>query len=336
MAEPSAKSKVEEHNPLDELLAAEKAYVRTYREITRQIARHSKIVYRASRFENVSSRSGARRAMKAAGNELASRMRKEFPARDRDEMISEQIDHGRLASKRMFLAGMSDATGRSTRELRSLARGLRKYEEMEPSDFEEFEEPIEDIVIGAQVQAGLHADTSRAEADFTKRNRALMPDLWDKHAKDMTEATVGDLAQGLAEDAIAAALILLIDKHLQPRIDITTRRGDTIAMNETQVLASDSNAARQVTAGFGQYVWTSQGDDDVRDLHVELDGTVQSWSDGPDDGMHPGQPTMCRCSATPHVNQEIIRFARGAHAEMFKVIQGRRLITRGFPGLDTF
>ncbi len=58
-------------------------------------------------------------------------------------------------------------------------------------------------------------------------------------------------------------------------------------------------------AGSRRYAWTSRDDEHVRQLHVELDGTVQLWSAPPVSGTngfrgHPGEPAgPCRCQAWP-------------------------------------
>jgi hypothetical protein len=58
-------------------------------------------------------------------------------------------------------------------------------------------------------------------------------------------------------------------------------------------------------AGADRYVWTTQLDDRVRALHVELEGTVQHWNAPPLAGLpdfhgHPGEAAgPCRCVAWP-------------------------------------
>lgn len=250
-----------------------------------------------------------------------------FPLRTRDALISAQLPIAARAAERMFLAGMSTATGKPISELRALDKAVADYEDVEPEDFEGFDEPIEDIVVGASVRAGRNADHGKAEARFRKSNRTLMVDLWDEHERKLR----ADLRDEIAADLGAAALILLLDRRLAERDAVTTRRGDAIAMNETQMLASEENAGMLGAGGVRRYVWTSQGDDKVRDRHVELDGTEHDVDGpGPDEGMHPGEPTLCRCFMTPVPLTPIVRFYSGAEAELYKSIQGRRLLSAGF------
>ncbi|MDQ1323763.1 MAG: hypothetical protein QG587_1098, partial [Chloroflexota bacterium] len=55
---------------------------------------------------------------------------------------------------------------------------------------------------------------------------------------------------------------------------------------------------------------------------------------GPDEGLHPGEPWLCRWFMVPTPVTPIRRCYSGAHAEIYKAIQGRRLLSAGFPGDD--
>ncbi len=58
-------------------------------------------------------------------------------------------------------------------------------------------------------------------------------------------------------------------------------------------------------AGSRGYVWTTRKDANVRELHRELEGTIQRWASPPVSGTngfrgHPGEPAgPCRCQAFP-------------------------------------
>lgn len=288
-----------------------------------------------ARFESVATKVGAKAAIKATGREFVAAMRKRFPARKIDAMIDEHVERMRVTSDRLFLAGVTEATGKTTAELRDLDAMIADLEdEDDEGGLADLDVPREDIVIGAMVRAGLHAQHGKSEAKFRKDNRALMVDTWSQHEAKMTAR----LVEGIAEDAIAAGLILLLDDTTDEMVEMTQRRGDNIAMNETQTLAAAENQESQRAAGVDGYLWKSQQDDDVRPNHVELDAddTVHSWSGtGPDEeGNHPGEANNCRCFAVPAMVEQIERFTTGAEAELFKAIQGRRLLTRGFPGRD--
>jgi hypothetical protein len=58
------------------------------------------------------------------------------------------------------------------------------------------------------------------------------------------------------------------------------------------------------SVGSSAYLWTTQHDEKVRELHRELEGTRQTWADPPLAGLPdfhgaPGEAAGCRCQAFP-------------------------------------
>jgi SPP1 gp7 family putative phage head morphogenesis protein len=85
----------------------------------------------------------------------------------------------------------------------------------------------------------------------------------------------------------------LIDKG-----DISERHAELIARDQTLKLNGAINQSRQQAAGVDSYVWSTSGDERVRDEHAELDGETFSWASPPPPG-HPGEDFQCRCIAIP-------------------------------------
>lgn len=92
-----------------------------------------------------------------------------------------------------------------------------------------------------------------------------------------------------------------LSEKLQNEFGVTQSRANLIARDQTLKLAGDLTRIRQTNAGIGQYVWTSSGDERVREEHALLDGEVFSWSSGHPTEGHPGQTFQCRCTAYPVV-----------------------------------
>lgn len=63
------------------------------------------------------------------------------------------------------------------------------------------------------------------------------------------------------------------------------------------------NERRQSALGIDQYIWRSQDDSRVRNLHAEHDDRVFDWDDPPEGG-HPGEAPGCRCHAQPFLPDE--------------------------------
>ena len=112
---------------------------------------------------------------------------------------------------------------------------------------------------------------------------------------------VGDMvehahAQGLRVEELAG--------ELQRRFEISDRRAELIARDQTLKLNGQINQNRQRAAGITQYAWRAVGDERTRPMHADLDGTIHSWDAPPvvsEDGRmeHPGGDYQCRCGADP-------------------------------------
>lgn len=88
---------------------------------------------------------------------------------------------------------------------------------------------------------------------------------------------------------------------LEERFGVSESRAMLIARDQTLKLASDVTRIRQTNAGIDSYVWTTSGDERVRDEHADLDGDVFTWAAGHPTEGHPGQTFQCRCTAYPVV-----------------------------------
>lgn len=79
-----------------------------------------------------------------------------------------------------------------------------------------------------------------------------------------------------------------------------------IARDQTAKLNADITKAQQQDAGIKEYIWSTVGDERVRESHKRLNGKKFSWDDPPEtDGgrrCHPGKDYNCRCIARPVFN----------------------------------
>lgn len=89
--------------------------------------------------------------------------------------------------------------------------------------------------------------------------------------------------------------------ELLERADVSESRAELIARDQTLKLNGAINQARQEGAGIDRYVWSTSGDERVREEHDALDGETFSWDSPPEPG-HPGQDFQCRCVAIPVID----------------------------------
>ncbi len=94
-----------------------------------------------------------------------------------------------------------------------------------------------------------------------------------------------------------------LKSKLLERGDVSESRAELIARDQTLKLNGQITATRQQAAGVDRYVWSTSGDDRVRESHAEKEGQTFEWSNPPADTGHPGQDFQCRCVAIPVVEE---------------------------------
>lgn len=100
-----------------------------------------------------------------------------------------------------------------------------------------------------------------------------------------------------------------IAKRLEDEEGIAKRRAALIARDQTGKYFADNNRTRQQAAGFTHYTWLGVRDNRERPEHLALEGTVWSWDKPPIIG-NPGEPILCRCSASPCTSEQEIAMAK--------------------------
>lgn len=142
-----------------------------------------------------------------------------------------------------------------------------------------------------------------AVASAIKKGLAANLDLVDRAGEGYAaevDAIVLDAPFGLRVEDLA--------EEIERRAEVSASRAELIARDQTLKLNGQITQARQEAGGISRYVWSTSGDERVREAHAELDGQVFDWSDPPevsDDGRreHPGGDYQCRCVAVPVVEE---------------------------------
>lgn len=88
--------------------------------------------------------------------------------------------------------------------------------------------------------------------------------------------------------------------QIQHIADVTESRAKLIARDQTSKMNGAFNEARQTSVGIDKYIWSTSGDERVREEHAANDGKIFDWNDPPATG-HPGEDIQCRCVALPYV-----------------------------------
>lgn len=117
--------------------------------------------------------------------------------------------------------------------------------------------------------------------------------------------------EGFAKGRTPAA----ISNEIQRRFDVTKSKANLLARDQVGTLSANLTRTRQESAGVEEYIWSSSGDERVRECHRELNGQKFRYDDPPAmwymtkhgkvySGRHcnPGEDYQCRCVAKPVFN----------------------------------
>jgi len=267
---------------------------------------------------------GAKRVRRAVAR-IVPVARAEHPAEDITERIDEQQDRVTRVSGVLFLGGVAEDLGirRSTAErLAEFGEAIDEGDIDATEAVEQTDGDLDEIAVALILARGKKSNTRKANGRFRRDNRKLLNSLAPKHSRS--------LSKELGAAVIAGVGIVALRRMITDRVAITGRRGDVIAIDQTQKLQGEQQRDRQVAGSVGSYTWKDQGDDDVRLAHQGLNETVHSWADPPSEGPgHPGEPVNCRCFAVPNMDQAIIEFTSGFEAEGFKAANDNRLLAAG-------
>lgn len=123
------------------------------------------------------------------------------------------------------------------------------------------------------------------------RNASLIRGLADDILKRVAQETTTALLAGESVKDLQA--------RLRKQLEVSDSRARLIARDQTSKLTSDLNRKRHEEAGVDSYIWRTSQDERVRPRHSRLEGTKYRYgeSTGAEEGLPPGQPIQCRCTA---------------------------------------
>ncbi len=127
--------------------------------------------------------------------------------------------------------------------------------------------------------------------------------------KSLAGQELVEITQLLERTEAAGARVGTVAKEIRERFGVTKSKANLLARDQTLSLNAQIARVRQTNLGIESYVWTTAGDDRVRDGsegdtdHASLDGQTFRWDTPPDVGdgraLHPGEDYQCRCTAFP-------------------------------------
>lgn len=216
---------------------------------------------------------------------------------------------------------MDDAEGFKAISAKALMKALEKYEKSDRTS------QAENIANGfvSRGDAQNHAEVSKNLKNQTGIDLSAYlgnsPNIAEK-VNAMTTANV-QLIKSIhsqyldkVQNAVTQSLVKgTRNKDLVQQIkDIgktTEKRAAFIARDQSSKLNAALTQARHEEVGIKKYMWSTSGDERVRESHAEKDGKVFEYANPPADTGHPGHDFNCRCVAIP-VLDDVVKSSSNA------------------------
>lgn len=142
---------------------------------------------------------------------------------------------------------------------------------------------------------------------WVEQNVSFITSIESGYFDDMESIVIEGFSKGRTPAAISA--------DIQRRFGVTKSKANLLARDQVGTLSADLTRVRQQSAGVEEYIWSSSGDERVRECHRELNGKKFRYDDPPAmwymtkhgkvySGRHcnPGEDYQCRCVAKPVFN----------------------------------
>lgn len=204
---------------------------------------------------------------------------------------------------------MDDAKGFQAISAKALMKVLEKYEK---SDRTSQAENIADGFVSrgdaqnhAEVSANLKNQTGidlsaylrnspnivERVNELTVSNIQLIKSIRTQYLDKVQNAVMQAMVQGTLNKDLAEQL-----KKLGKDVE---SRAMLIARDQSSKLNAALTRARHEEAGIKKYMWSTSGDERVRESHAEKDGQIFEYTNPPADTGHPGHDVNCRCVQIP-------------------------------------
>lgn len=133
--------------------------------------------------------------------------------------------------------------------------------------------------------------TARERGKFVKGNVRLIKTIGPQHFAAIRKIVDEGFQKGTSSR--------VLKKSIQAVGGVTERRAALIARDQIGSLNAQLTKTRHTANGFDSFLWTTVGDERVRDEHEEINGQEFSYATGAPGEGFPGDPIACRCFATP-------------------------------------
>lgn len=127
--------------------------------------------------------------------------------------------------------------------------------------------------------------------ELTVSNIQLIKSIRTQYLDKVQNAVMQAMVQGSLNKDLAEQL-----KKLGKDVE---SRAMLIARDQSSKLNAALTRARHEEIGVKKYMWSTSGDERVRESHAEKDGQIFEYTNPPADTGHPGHDVNCRCVQIP-------------------------------------
>lgn len=127
--------------------------------------------------------------------------------------------------------------------------------------------------------------------ELTVSNIQLIKSIRTQYLDKVQNAVMQAMVQGTLNKDLAEQL-----KKLGEDVE---SRAMLIARDQSSKLNAALTRARHEEVGIKKYIWSTSGDERVRESHAEKDGQIFEYTNPPADTGHPGHDVNCRCVQIP-------------------------------------
>ena len=151
---------------------------------------------------------------------------------------------------------------------------------------------------GVDLQGYLNNSGKVAEKleQLTAANVQLITSIHSQYLDKIQSAVMQAQVKGTSSKELA--------KQIKDIGGTTEKRAKLIARDQSSKINAALTRARHEEMGVTQYIWSTSGDERVRDSHAENDGKIFSYDDPPATG-NPGDQINCRCVAIPYFGDKV-------------------------------
>lgn len=132
--------------------------------------------------------------------------------------------------------------------------------------------------------------------ELTVSNIQLIKSIRTQYLDKVQNAVMQAMVQGSLNKDLAEQL-----KKLGKDVE---SRAMLIARDQSSKLNAALTRARHEEVGIKKYMWSTSGDERVRESHAEKDGQIFEYTNPPADTGHPGHDVNCRCVQIPVLDVE--------------------------------